>query len=48
LSTHEVERHVVPESDHLNILRDTHRSVWIRWLNMYLRRIEAVSKGKRE
>ncbi|MCP5004726.1 MAG: amino acid adenylation domain-containing protein, partial [Planctomycetes bacterium] len=48
LSTHEVERHVVPESDHLNILRDTHRSVWIRWLNMYLRRIVAVSKGKGE
>ena len=38
LSTHEVKMHVVPEADHLNILREPYRSVWAKWLNMYLRR----------
>ncbi len=48
LSTHEVKIHVVPEADHVNILREPYRIVWAKWLNMYLRRIEANNTGKEE
>ncbi len=48
LSTHEVKIHAVPETDHLNIIRNPYISVWAKWLNMYLRRTKANNKGKKE